>query len=71
MILNRYRLKISGRDPKRFIKTLNKKKINLYKVDIDYNNSYLIIDVSYDDYEKIKEIKTVLYKIEIIDVFWC
>ncbi len=69
MILNRYRLKISGRDPKRFIKTLNKKKINLYKVDIDYNNSYLIIDVSYDDYEKIKEIKTVLYKIEIIDVF--
>lgn len=67
MILNRYRLKITGRDPKRLLKTLNKKKINLHKISL--TDRCLIIDVSYIDYQKIKEIKTVLYKIEVIETF--
>lgn len=67
MILNRYRLKITGRDPKRLLKTLNKKKINLHKISL--TDKCLIIDVSYQDYQKIKEIKTVLYKIEVIETF--
>lgn len=67
MILNRYRLKIVGKDPKRLLKSLNKKKINLYQVNM--GNNYLIIDVSYEDYKKIKDIKTVLYEVEVLDVF--
>lgn len=67
MILNRYRLRITGRDPKRLLKTLNKKKINLHKISLTDN--CLIIDVSYLDYQKIKEIKTVIYKIEVIKTF--
>lgn len=63
-MINRYKLKISGKNPKYFIKTLIQEKILFYNLESTKDN--IKITVSYEDYLKIKEIKTT-YKIEIIN----
>lgn len=60
---NRYKLKITGKSPKRFVKDLITLKISLYSVKI--GDDYTIIIVDDDGLGQIKKIKT-SYKIEII-----
>ena len=60
---NRYKLKIIGKSPKRFVKDLITLKISLYSVKI--GDDYTIIIVDDDGLGQIKKIKT-SYKIEII-----
>lgn len=57
-------IEITGKDVKRFIRTLYKRKIRFYYLDI--NKRQAIATVNYQDYLKIKEIKTI-YKIHIIN----
>lgn len=60
---NRYKLKIIGKDPKRFIKDLIKEKISIYT--IENYDKYSIIIVDDIGYKLIKEKKT-SYKILIV-----
>lgn len=62
--MNKYKLKITGKNPNYFVKELIKRKINIYDLKTLAKEVYIIIDVK--DYSKIKEIKT-SYKIEIIE----
>jgi len=59
-----YIIKITGKDPYRFLKTLYKHNFSLYQVEM--LNNILIIKVDYETSKKIKKLKTT-YKIEIID----
>lgn len=61
---NFYEVKITGKDTKRFLRNLNRRKIQLYK--IIYEKDCVIIWISRTDYQKLKEMKTI-YKIEVID----
>lgn len=63
---NKYRLKIKGKNPKRYIGYLIKEKISLY--DVEINNKETIILVDEDGYNKILGLKT-SYKIELIEEF--
>ena len=63
---SRYRLKITGKNPKRFINDLIRLKVLLY--DISMFDKYVIVVVDEDGYLQIQKIKT-SYKIEIIDSF--
>lgn len=56
-------LEITGNDTKRFITSLYKRNIKFYTLNLGKKKSYCT--VSYQDYLKIKEIKTI-YKIKII-----
>lgn len=60
---NFYEIKITGKDIKRFIKTLHRMGILLYKIDWQENSVRLLVDR--EGYQKIKEIKTI-YQIEIV-----
>ena len=64
--MNKYRLKITGRNPNHFLKQLILKKIKLYS--ITDNAKDIKITVNEEDYKKIKSIKT-SYKIEVINRF--
>ena len=61
-MISRIKIKISGKNTSYFLKELFLMKINLYRID---NNKDLIIIVDYEDYLKIKEIKTT-YKITVL-----
>lgn len=65
-MINRYRIKITGKNTKRFIKKLIQDKISLYDVDFGERFSTIIVDDV--GYEKISKIKT-SYKIEVIDEY--
>lgn len=56
-------LRIRGKDVKRFIRNLYKQNISFYNIEYLKNEAY--IRISYSDYLKIKEIKTI-YEIEIV-----
>lgn len=62
---NYYILKITCKNPKRFIEYLHHNNINIYN--IKYIDEGLVIKVLYQDYLNILKIKT-SYKIEIIDI---
>ena len=64
--MNKYKLKIVGKDSKRFIKDLVYKKINLYDVENFDKYSYIIVDE--EGFNDIKKIKT-SYKIIIINKY--
>lgn len=63
---NKYKLKIVGKNIKRFVKNLISLKIDFY--DIDIGDGYCYITVSEDDYNVIKKIKT-SYTINIVDSY--
>ena len=60
---NQYRLKILGKNPKRFIGYLIKEKILLYDVEINRKDAIILVDE--DDYHKIMKMKT-SYKIVVV-----
>ena len=61
-MISRIKIKISGKNPSYFLKELILMKIKLYKID---NHKDLIVVVDYEDYLKIKDIKTT-YKIKVL-----
>lgn len=63
---NRYRIKITGKDPKYFLRHLIVKKIKLYNIIEDYDGISLTVDEV--DYAKILKMKT-SYNIKIINRF--
>ena len=63
---SRYKLKITGKNIKRFINDLIQQKVLLY--DISMFDKYVLIVVDEDGYAQIKKIKT-SYKIEVVDSF--
>lgn len=63
MINSYYKIKIIGKNPKRFLNYLIKMHINL--LDIEYDNDYVYIKIYESDYNKIVDIKT-SYKFEIV-----
>ena len=64
--MNKYRLKISGRNPNSFLKHLISKKIKLYN--ITDKDKAIFITVTLEDYQKIKKMKT-SYKMEVVNRF--
>lgn len=62
-MLNYFWISIQGKNTKRILTTLIKQNINIEE--IKYEKDRLILKVSYEDYKKIKNIRT-SYKIEII-----
>lgn len=58
-----YELKITGKDPRRFLKVLYKLHLPLYKIDI--KDKELLVKVDEETYRKIKKIKTT-YQITIL-----
>lgn len=65
MLENKYLLLIEGKNPKNFIRSLIKNKINLYQIK-KRDNAYEIV-VSEVDYQKIRKIKTI-YKITLLSI---
>ena len=63
---NRYRIKITGKDPKYFLRHLIVKKIKLYNIIEDHDGISLTVDEV--DYAKILKMKT-SYNIKIINIF--
>lgn len=66
MFNSRYKLKITGKDVKRFLKQLY--NLNIYFEEIEIKDKALYIMLDKDNYKKIKKIKT-SYKIEIINLY--
>lgn len=65
-MMNKYKLKIEGKDVKRFIKNIISKKVELY--DIVIQKGYAYITVEEDGYQEIKKIKT-SYKIRVVEEY--
>ena len=61
-----YEVKIEGKDVKRFIKTLYRRKIEL--LNIIYNNESVYIKLDKTNYEKLLEIKTI-YEITLTKLY--
>ena len=66
MLESYYKLEISGKDVKRFIRNLY--KMNIYFEYIYFSNGVCYIKVNSDNYKKIKNVKT-YYSIKIIKVY--
>ena len=66
MFNSAYEVKIEGRDLKRFIKMLYRRKINL--LNIVYDDAGVYIKVNKSDYEKLLEIKTI-YEIKLTRLY--
>lgn len=64
-MINYYEVSVKGRNIKRFINKLFKLRINI--IDIVYKKDEVIFKVSYEDYLKINNIKTV-YEVNIIGI---
>ena len=62
-LINYYIIEIKGKNPKRLLKEIFKQKVNI--INIKYFKDSIRLKVSYDDYKKIKSIKT-SYDIKII-----
>ena len=62
-MINKVKIKITGKNPNYFLNELIKRNINLYHLSKNYKE--LIVIISYEDYLKILKIKTT-YKIKII-----
>ena len=57
MFKSYYRLKITGKDVKRFLKQLY--NLNIFFEEIEFKEKELYIKVDKDNYKKIKKIKTI------------
>ena len=66
MLENYYKLEISGKDVKRFIRSLY--KMNIYFEYIYFTNGICYVKVNLDNYKKIKNVKT-CYNIKVINVY--
>ena len=66
MFSGTYKIKIEGKDVKRFIKKLYSN--NIYFNDIEMYDKYAYVEVDKSNYEKLKQIKTI-YKIEIVKLY--
>ena len=66
MFSRTYKIKIEGKDVKRFIKKLYSN--NIYFNDIEMYDKYAYVEVDKSNYEKLKQIKTI-YKIEIVKLY--
>lgn len=64
--MNKYDIKITGKDAKRFIHNLHKSRIQF--LNIEFNNKSVIIQVNEEDYKKIMNIKTI-YEIEVVKMY--
>lgn len=62
-MINYYILEIKGKNVRKFLHTMMKQGINLYSV--KYRKDSIILKVSYEDYKKIKSIKTT-YEVNIL-----
>ena len=62
-LINYYIIEIKGKNVKRLLKEIFKQKVNI--INIKYYKDFIRLKVSYDDYKKIKRIKT-SYEIKII-----
>ena len=62
-MINKVKIKITGKNPNYFLNELIKRNINIYHLSKNYKE--LIVIISYEDYLKILKIKTT-YKIKII-----
>lgn len=60
---NFYEIKITGKDTKRFIRTLHRMKIQLYK--IKYQDNFVVIWIDRENYQELRKVKTI-YKIELV-----
>lgn len=65
-MINKVKIRITGKNPNYFLNELIKRNINIYHLEKDYKNLIVIID--YKDYLNIIEMKTT-YKIKIIKRF--
>jgi len=61
-----YKLEISGKDVKRFIRMLY--KMNIYFIEIEFVNSACYVKVDLDNYKKITDIKT-SYNISVVNIY--
>lgn len=61
---NFYEVRITGKDTKRFIRTLHRMKIQLYK--IEYQDNSVVIWIDKENFSELKKIKTI-YEIELIN----
>lgn len=66
MFKNYYKIRITGRDVKRFLKSLYKRGIFFQNIIINKNEAIVVVD--YINYKKIMEVKTT-YKINVTRVF--
>ena len=51
-----YRVKITGKDPKAFLKRIL--KLPIYFLNITYFSNSVYIDIDYENYQKLKNMKT-------------
>ncbi len=65
-MMNKYKLKITGKNPKRFIEYLIEAKISLYS--LESNSKILVVIVDEEGYKNILQLKT-SYKIELIEEY--
>lgn len=63
---NKYRLKVKGKNPKRFINYLINEKVSLYDVEINDKDTIILVDE--DGYHKILKMKT-SYKVELLEEY--
>lgn len=62
-MINYFWVSIKGKNPKKLLGTFIKQKINMEQ--IKYNKDEILVKVSYEDYKKIKDIRT-SYKVDIV-----
>ncbi len=65
-MMNQYDVKITGKDLKRFLRNLHQSKIQFYH--IQHLKGSIIVRVNQNDYDKIKEIKTI-YEVETVRLY--
>ena len=61
-----YKIKIEGKDVKRFIRMLYRSGIYFEEISLDHGSAYIKVDKK--NYKKLNEIKT-SYNIEVIELF--
>ena len=65
-MINRVKLKITGKNPNYFLNELIKRNINIYYLEKDYKSLTIIVD--YSSFIEIKNIKTT-YEIKLINLY--
>ncbi len=67
MFTNKYKVKVTGKNIKRFLKKIYSN--NIYIEDIDMYDDYVYLTLTKENYLKLKDIKTVLYDVKLIRIF--
>ena len=66
MNMNKYDIRITGKDVKRFIRNLYSQGIEFFY--LEYGTKTVLIRVSEEDFQKIKAIKTI-YEVEVVRIY--